>query len=72
MKDLGKAKHTPFFIVHGDNDRVLPVKNTRSLIEKMKELEIDHQYREVEKGDHVTVAWRYFDEIFDFFDKHKK
>jgi len=72
MKDLGKAKHTPFFIVHGDNDKVLPVKNTRSLIEKMKELKIDHQYREVEKGDHVTVAWRYFDEIFDFFDKHKK
>ncbi len=70
LRKLENAKNIPFFVVHGDNDKVLAVKKTRSFVEQMKELEMTHVYREVKNGDHVTVAWKYLDEIFDFFDKH--
>lgn len=70
LRKLESAKDIPFFVVHGDNDKVLSVNKTRSFVEQMKELKITHVYREVKKGDHVTVAWKYFDEIFDFFDEH--
>jgi|GEM_PF-5820481 len=33
----------------------------------MKELEIPHKYIEVKDGDHRTIAWQYFDEIFQFW-----
>lgn len=72
LRNLEKAKSIPFFVVHGDNDKVLAVNKTRSFVEQMKELEMTHAYREVKNGDHVTVAWKYFDEIFDFFDEHVK
>jgi len=72
LKDLEKAKQIPAIIVHGDADGVLPVKATRSLIEKMNELEIEHQYIEVKNGGHVLVAFQHWDEIFEFFGKHSK
>ena len=70
LRNLKQAAKVPFFVVHGDNDRVLPVKSTRKMIEQMKELKITHVYKEVEDGNHLFVAWKYFDEIFEFFDKH--
>lgn len=72
LKDLERAKSIPFFVVHGDNDKVLPIRNTRKFIERLKGLEMKHEYREVKNGDHVSVAWKYLDEIFDFFDEHVK
>lgn len=72
LKNLEKAKHIPFFVVHGDKDKVLAVRKTRKFVEQLKELKMTHVYREVKNGDHVSVAWKYFDEIFDFFDQHKK
>ncbi|MEE2642725.1 MAG: alpha/beta hydrolase [Planctomycetota bacterium] len=72
MKNLKQASKIPFFVVHGDKDKVLPVKNTRAMIEKMKALEIKHQYIEVEGGDHVLVAFRYWNRIFDFFEQHPR
>ncbi len=72
LRNLEQAKSIPFFVVHGDNDKVLAVKKTRGFVEQMKELKMTHVYREVKGGDHVTVAWKYFDEIFDFFDEHVK
>ena len=72
MRNLKKAKGIPFFIVHGDKDKVLPVRNTRSMVEKMKELEIKHEYIEVEGGNHVFVAFRHWEELFDFFNDNPK
>jgi predicted peptidase len=72
LKNLPKAKEIPVFVVHGDNDRVLSVKGTRRLVEKMKELKIVHQYVEVKNGGHVLVAFQYWKEIFTFFEKHRR
>ena len=70
LRKLEKARDIPFFVVHGDKDRVLSVSKTRRFVEQMQELEMTHVYREVKDGDHVSVAWKFFDEIFDFFDEH--
>ncbi len=70
--DLEKAKHIPVFLVHGDKDTVLPVRSARRWVEKLEKTGIPHRYIEVEDGDHVTVAFRYFDEIFEFFEQNPK
>ncbi len=69
---LEKAKHIPAIVVQGDKDSLVPVSGTRRWIAKMKELGMDHQYIEVKGGDHVTIAFRHFDEIFEFFDARSK
>jgi poly(3-hydroxybutyrate) depolymerase len=69
---LESAKHIPAIVVQGDNDRLVPVAGTRRWIERMKELDMKHQYIEVKGGGHVMVAWQHFDEIFDFFAAHTK
>lgn len=70
--DLEKVKHIPVFMVHGDKDRVLPVEAARRWVGKLKKAGVPHRYIEVEGGDHVTVAFNYFEEIFDFFEQNPK
>lgn len=69
---LERAKHIPAIVVQGDKDSLVPVAGTRRLVEKMKELGVDHEYIEVEGGGHVTIAFEHFDEIFEFFDARSK
>jgi poly(3-hydroxybutyrate) depolymerase len=69
---LEAAKHIPAIVVQGDNDRLVSVAGTRRWIERMKELDMKHQYIEVKGGGHVAVAWQHFDKIFAFFDAHTK
>ncbi len=69
---LDGAKHIPAIVVQGDKDRLVPVDGTRRLVEKMKELDMDHQYIEVKGGGHVFVAFQHFPEIFSFFENHPK
>lgn len=70
--NLEDAKHIPVFMVHGDDDRVLPVKSARRWVEELKKTGVPHEYIEVKDGDHVTVAFRYFEEIFKFFEQNPK
>ncbi|MDP1561703.1 MAG: alpha/beta hydrolase-fold protein [Pirellulaceae bacterium] len=70
--DLEKAKHIPVFMVHGDKDRLLPVEAARRWVGKLKKAGVPHQYIEVEGGDHISVAFNYFDEIFEFFEQNPK
>lgn len=72
IHDLKHAKHIPAIVVQGDRDRLVPVAGVRRWVEKMKELEMKHRYIEVKGGDHVLVAFRYFDEIFEFFNEHSQ
>ena len=64
---LDVAKHIPAVVIHGTKDRLVPAQVSRRLVEMMKELEIPHKYIEVKDGDHRTIAWQYFDEIFQFW-----
>jgi predicted esterase len=69
--DLTPAKHIPMIIVQGDMDPLVPVSGVRDWIEKMKELNITHQYIEVAGGDHGSVFSNVPD-IFAFFARHSK
>jgi predicted peptidase len=69
---LDPAKSVPFVIVQGDNDTLVPVAGARLWIDKMKELNITHQYVEVAGGDHGSVLTTGMADIFGFFAKHSK
>ena len=66
---LKNARHIPSLVIQGDRDILVPVAGTRRLIRQMKELDITHQYIEVRGGDHLFIAFRYFREIFAFFNR---
>jgi poly(3-hydroxybutyrate) depolymerase len=69
---LDPAKDVPFIIVQGDMDTLVPVAGARLWIDKMKELNITHQYVEVAGGDHGSVLTTGMADIFAFFNKHSK
>ena len=69
---LDPAKNVPFVIVQGDQDTLVPVAGARLWIDKMKELNITHQYVEVAGGDHGSVLTTGMADIFGFFAKHSK
>ena len=69
---LAPAKGVPFVIVQGDMDTLVPVAGARLWIDKMKELNITHQYVEVAGGDHGSVLTTGMADIFGFFAKHSK
>ena len=69
---LEPAKHIPMIIVQGDMDTLVPVAGARLWIEKMKELNMTHEYVEVAGGDHGSVLTTGAPDIFAFFAKHQK
>ncbi|MDG1513396.1 MAG: alpha/beta hydrolase-fold protein [Mariniblastus sp.] len=69
---LAAARHIPFYVVQGDRDRLVSVRETRKWVEKMEELKMKHKYVEVKNGGHVFVAWQHFSGIFDFFAANPK
>ena len=69
---LEPAKNVPFIIVQGDMDTLVPAAGARLWIDKMKELNITHQYVEVAGGDHGSVLTTGMADIFGFFAKHSK
>jgi predicted esterase len=69
---LDPAKDVPFIIVQGDMDTLVPVAGTRLWIDKMKELNLTHEYVEVAGGDHGSVLTTGMADIFAFFNKHSK
>ena len=71
-EELEKIKDLPVVMVQGDKDRLVPVQRVRKLAEKMKELEMTHEYIEIEGGDHVIIAFENLPRIFKFFNTHKK
>jgi len=64
---LATAKNIPAYVVQGDKDRLVSVRQTRLWVDRMKELGMKHEYVEVENGGHVFLAWQHFDGIFSFF-----
>jgi predicted peptidase len=69
---LDPAKGIPFIIVQGDQDTLVPAAGARLWIDKMKELNITHQYVEVAGGTHGSVLTTGMADIFGFFAKHSK
>ena len=46
---VATAKEIPTFVVQGDSDRLVSVRETRKWVDKMKALEMKHRYVEVKK-----------------------
>lgn len=64
---LERIRTIPHFIVHGDNDRLVPVKKSRVMVEAAKKLGVPHVYVEVPNGSHGDVAVPNFGPMLDYF-----
>ena len=71
-RGMDKIKHIPHFIVHGDNDKTVPVTQSRLMVEAGKKLEVKIEYIEVPGGGHVDIAVPNFGKMFDFFAKQAR
>ena len=69
---LQPAKSLPVIIVQGDADTLVPVAGARRWIDKMKELNMTHQYVETAGGTHGSVMTTGMPDIFAFFAKYSK
>ena len=69
---LERIRHIPEFVVHGDDDRTVPVQGSRSMVAGAKDLGIDVTYVEVPGGSHGGVVAPNLSGMFDFFNAHRK
>jgi predicted esterase len=69
---LGSIKGMPVIIIQGDADTAVPVANTRRWADKLKELNMTHEYHEIPGGDHGSVISTGMPDIFAFFSKHSR
>ena len=72
LEDISKM---PIIVVQGEKDRLVPTKNVRRWVAKMKELKMTHQYIEIKDGNHVssiTENPKMIAKVFDFLDKQVK
>jgi poly(3-hydroxybutyrate) depolymerase len=69
---LDKVKHIPVIVVQGDKDTLVRPEGTRRWVEKLKELNITHEYLEIPGGGHGDVIGTGMPKIFEFFEKQNK
>ncbi|MEW6211812.1 MAG: prolyl oligopeptidase family serine peptidase [Acidobacteriota bacterium] len=69
---MSRIAHIPQMVVHGDDDKTVPVERSRVMVEAAKKLGVEMKYMEIAGGDHVSVAARTFKEVYDFFDTHRR
>jgi poly(3-hydroxybutyrate) depolymerase len=69
---LDKIKHIPVIVVQGDKDTAVRPEGTRRWVEKLKELDLTHEYLEIAGGGHGDVISRGMPKIFEFFEKQQK
>ena len=69
---LERMKHIPQFVVHGDADPTVNVAGSRTMVQGMKSLGIDHTYIEVPGGNHLNVVQPNFAALMAFFDARKR
>ena len=67
-----KAAGVPMFVTTGDADEAVPVANTRMWADTMKELKLNHEYKEYPGVTHGPIIEAAMPEIFAFFKAHKK
>ena len=67
-----RIRHIPEIIVHGDADPTVDVASSRTMVEKLKALGVEHKYIEVPGGLHSDVVAPNLPAVIEFFDAHKK
>jgi len=69
---MTKIAHIPQIVIHGDNDKTVPVERSRVMVEAGKKAGAEIKYVEVPGGNHVSIAAPAFPDIFDWFENHKR
>ncbi len=69
---LSSITDMPVIIIQGDADTAVPVANTRRWVDKVKELNMTYEYKEIPGGDHGSVIATGMPDIFKFFAEHTK
>ena len=69
---LAEIKSMPVIFVHGDADEVVPVAITRQWVDKLKQLNMTYEYKEMPGVSHGPVITASLPSIYEFFDKHSK
>ena len=67
-----KLKSIPEYVVHGDNDKTVPVTQSRIMVEAGKKAGANITYVEIPGGSHVDVAAPQFGPMLDFFAKQSR
>jgi len=69
---MAKLVNVPQIVIHGDNDKTVPVDRSREMVEAGKKAGSEIKYLEVPGGSHGGVAAPAFPQIFDWFDAHPR
>jgi len=72
---LDAFRRLPILVLQGDDDRSVPVAQTRQWVTRMKELGMEHVYIEVKGGDHSLFVSQNRDtlsKVFSFFNIARK
>ncbi len=69
---MAKIAHIPQYVVHGDDDRTVPVTQSRTMVAAGKKAGANIVYVEVPGGSHTSVAAPQFGPMLDFFAKQHK
>ena len=70
--EILKGIKEPVFVAQGDADEAVPVTNTRTWVDTMKELKLNYQYKEYPGATHGSVIELSMPDIFAFFKAHTK
>lgn len=66
-RGMERIKTIPHFVVHGDNDKTVPVTQSRLMVEAGRKLGMKIEFVEVPNGSHVDIAVPNFGKMFAFF-----
>jgi predicted esterase len=69
---MATIRHIPQYVVHGDDDRTVPVTQSRNMVEAGKKAGAEIVYVEVPGGSHVSVAAPAFAPMLDFFARQQR
>ena len=71
LNALERFRHIPILVMHGDEDKTIPVARTRETVARMKQLGMQYVYVEVKGGDHslfISKSREMVSKLFSFFD----
>ena len=67
IDSLNEFKYIPILVLHGTNDQVIPIAETRKWVSRMKDLGMQHVYVEIPGGDHSLFISKNQDTMYKLF-----
>lgn len=69
---VGRIRHIPQLVIHGEADKTVPAAASRSMVEAAKRVGATVKYLEVPGGTHTDVFVPALPEMFSWFNTHRK